>query len=56
MSSAIDAFDRLLARGTGRIAAIAQRGMPWVGRSTLAKRMFIERAMGLAGELPTAAR
>ena len=56
MSSAIDAFDRLLARGTGRIAAIAQRGMPWVGRSTLAKRMFIERAMGLAGELPAAAR
>ena len=56
MSSAIDAFDRLLARGTGRIAAIAQRGMPWVGRSTVAKRMFIERAMGLAGELPAAAR
>lgn len=56
MSSAIDAFDRLLARGTGRIAEIAQRGMPWVGRSTMAKRMFIERAMGLAGELPAAAR
>jgi hypothetical protein len=30
--------------------------MPWVGRSAMAKRMFIERAMGLAGELPTAAR
>lgn len=56
MSTAIDAFDRLLARGTGRIAEIAQRGMPWVGRSTMAKRMFIERAMGLAGELPAAAR
>jgi len=56
MSAAIDAFDRLLARGTGRIAAIAQRGMPLVGRSTLAKRMFIERAMGLTGELPSAAR
>jgi 2-octaprenylphenol hydroxylase len=56
MSGAIDAFDRLLARGTGRIAEIAQRGMPWVGRSTLAKRMFIERAMGTAGELPSAAR
>ncbi|HEY6125603.1 MAG TPA: FAD-dependent monooxygenase [Steroidobacteraceae bacterium] len=55
MSGAIDAFDRLLARGTGRIAELAQRGMPWVGRSALAKRMFIERAMGLAGELPTAA-
>lgn len=56
MSGAIDAFDRLLARGTGRVAELAQRGMPWVGRSTLAKRMFMERAMGLAGELPTAAR
>ena len=49
MSGAIDAFDRLLARGTGRVAELAQRGMPWVGRSTLAKRVFIERAMGLAG-------
>jgi hypothetical protein len=30
--------------------------MPWVGRSGAAKRAFIERAMGLAGELPAAAR
>jgi 2-octaprenylphenol hydroxylase len=56
MSGAIDAFDRLLARGTGRVAELAQRGMPWVGRSTTAKRLFLERAMGLAGELPAAAR
>jgi 2-octaprenylphenol hydroxylase len=56
MSGAIDAFDRLLARGTGRVAELAQRGMPWVGRSTMAKRLFLERAMGLAGELPAAAR
>ena len=56
MSGAIDVFDRLLARGTGRVAELAQRGMPWVGRSTMAKRVFIERAMGLAGELPAAAR
>jgi 2-polyprenylphenol 6-hydroxylase len=56
MSTAIDAFDRLLARGTGRIAELAQRGLPWVGRSGLVKRAFIERAMGLAGELPAAAR
>ena len=56
MSGAIDVFDRLLARGTGRLATFAQRGMPWVNRSTLAKRVFIERAMGLAGELPAAAR
>ncbi len=56
MSGAIDAFDRLLARGTGRVAELAQQGMPWVGRSTIAKRLFLERAMGLAGELPAAAR
>jgi len=56
MSAAIDAFDRLLARGSGRIAEFAQRGMPWVGRSGAVKRAFIERAMGLAGELPAAAR
>jgi 2-octaprenylphenol hydroxylase len=56
MSGAIDAFDRLLARGTGRVAGLAQRGMPVVNRSSLAKRVFIERAMGLAGELPAAAR
>ncbi|HEU4780595.1 MAG TPA: FAD-dependent monooxygenase [Steroidobacteraceae bacterium] len=56
MSGAIDVFDRLLARGTGRIAELAQRGMPWVGRSAMAKRVLIERAMGLAGELPAAAR
>jgi 2-polyprenylphenol 6-hydroxylase len=56
MSGAIDVFDRLLARGTGRVAELAQRGMPLVGRSTMAKRVFIERAMGLAGELPAAAR
>ena len=56
MSGAIDVFDRLLARGTGRLAELAQRGMPWVGRSTLAKRVFLERAMGTAGELPAAAR
>ena len=56
MSGAIDVFDRLLARGTGRVAEFAQRGMPWVSRSTIAKRVFIERAMGLAGELPAAAR
>jgi 2-polyprenylphenol 6-hydroxylase len=56
MSGAIDVFDRLLARGSGTIAGLAQRGMPLVNRSTLAKRVFIERAMGLAGELPSAAR
>jgi 2-octaprenylphenol hydroxylase len=56
MSTAIDTFDRLLARGSGRIAELAQRGMPWVNKSAAMKRLFIERAMGLAGELPAAAR
>src|SRR5688572_19561420 len=56
MSTAIDAFDRLLARGSGPVAELAQRGMPWVNRSAAVKRVFIERAMGLAGELPAAAR
>ena len=56
MSTAIDAFDRLLARGHGRVAELAQRGMPWVNRSAAVKRLFIERALGLAGELPAAAR
>jgi 2-polyprenylphenol 6-hydroxylase len=56
MAAAIDAFDRLLARGTGRLAELAQRGMPLVNRSGVIKRAFIERAMGLAGELPAAAR
>jgi ubiquinone biosynthesis UbiH/UbiF/VisC/COQ6 family hydroxylase len=56
MSAAIDTFDGLLARGSGKLAELAQRGMPWVNRSGLVKRLFIERAMGLAGELPAAAR
>ncbi len=56
MSGAIDVFDRLLARGSGKLAEFAQRGLPWVGKSPLVKRVFIERAMGLAGELPSAAR
>lgn len=56
MSAAIDAFDRLLARGSGRVAEVAQRGLPWVQKSALVKRAFIERAMGLVGELPMAAR
>lgn len=56
MAGAIDAFDVLLARGSGRVAAIAQRGLPMVNRRPLLKRTFIERAMGLTGELPSAAR
>jgi hypothetical protein len=30
--------------------------MPWVNKSSAVKRMLIQRAMGLAGELPSAAQ
>jgi 2-octaprenylphenol hydroxylase len=56
LSTAIDTFDRLLAHGTGPIAKLAQRGLGWVNRSQEAKRMFIRRALGIAGELPIAAQ
>jgi 2-octaprenylphenol hydroxylase len=55
MSTAIDAFDRLLAHGSGPIARVAQRGLSWVGRSQELRRLFIRRALGLSGELPQAA-
>jgi 2-polyprenyl-6-methoxyphenol hydroxylase-like FAD-dependent oxidoreductase len=56
MSTAIDAFDRLLAHGSGPLARIAQRGLGWVNRSQELKRIFIRRALGIAGELPASAR
>ena len=56
LSTAIDTFDRLLAHGTGPIAKLAQRGLGWVNRSQEAKRVFIRRALGIAGELPEAAQ
>jgi 2-octaprenylphenol hydroxylase len=56
MSTAIDAFDRLLAHGSGPIARVAQRGLSWVGRSQELRRLFIRRALGMSGELPQAAR
>ena len=43
MSGAIDAFDRLLARGTGRIAELAQRGMP-LGRPFRPGKTDVHRA------------
>jgi 2-octaprenylphenol hydroxylase len=56
LSTAIDTFDRLLAHGTGPVAKLAQRGLGWVNRSAEAKRVFIRRALGTAGELPAVAR
>lgn len=56
MSAAFDAFNAFLSTGQGKAARLAARGLGWVDRSTLLKRLFIERAMGVAGELPTTAQ
>jgi 2-octaprenylphenol hydroxylase len=56
MRVAIDAFDRLLAHGTGPLAQVAQRGLGWVNQSSEVKRFFMSRALGLSGELPRVAR
>jgi 2-octaprenylphenol hydroxylase len=56
MSTAIEAFDRLLAHGSGPVARVAQRGLSWVNRSQELRRFFIRRALGMSGELPQAAR
>ncbi|HEY7996571.1 MAG TPA: FAD-dependent monooxygenase [Steroidobacteraceae bacterium] len=56
MAAAIDAFDRLLAHGTGPVARVAQAGLSLVNRSQELRRFFIRRALGVTGELPQAAR
>jgi 2-polyprenylphenol 6-hydroxylase len=56
MSAAITAFDRFLAHGTGPFSRLAQRGLGWVNRSPEIKRLFVSRALGVAGELPRTAR
>jgi 2-octaprenylphenol hydroxylase len=56
MSTAISAFDRFLAHGSGPVSRLAQRGLGWVNRSQEVKRFFVSRALGVAGELPRAAR
>jgi 2-octaprenylphenol hydroxylase len=56
MSTAIEAFDRLLAHGQGPVARLAQHGLAWVNRSQELRRFFIRRALGMSGELPRAAR
>jgi 2-octaprenylphenol hydroxylase len=55
MATAIDAFDRYLAHGSGPLAQLAQRALTWVNRSQELKRLFIRRALGMSGELPRAA-
>ncbi len=56
MSTAILAFDRFLAHGSGPLSRLAQRGLGWVNRAPQIKRLFVSRALGLAGELPRIAR
>lgn len=56
ISTAIDAFDRLLSHGSGPVSRLAQQGLSWVNRSQEVKRFFIRRALGVSGELPRAAR
>jgi 2-octaprenylphenol hydroxylase len=56
MSTAISAFDRFLAHGSGPISRLAQRGLGLVNRSQEVKRFFVSRALGVTGELPRAAR
>jgi 2-octaprenylphenol hydroxylase len=56
MAASIDAFDRLLAHGSGPLARLAQHGLAWVNRSQELRRFFIRRALGVSGELPQLAR
>jgi 2-octaprenylphenol hydroxylase len=56
MATAIDAFDRYLAHGRGPASLLARTGLGLVNRSPEVKRVFIQRALGLAGELPQVAR
>lgn len=56
MSAAIDAFDRLLAHGSGPLSRLAQAGLPLVNRTPQLRRLFIRRALGTSGELPRVAR
>jgi len=55
-SAAMDGINRFLSFGRGRVSRLAQRGLGWVDGSAIAKRLLIERAMGLSGDTPTLAR
>jgi hypothetical protein len=56
MGRAFDLMNRFLAFGRDTTGGLAQRGLGWVDRSELLKRLFMERALGLAGDLPRIAR
>ncbi len=56
MSRAMSGFNDFLAMGQGPAAQIARRGMGMVNRMGPVKRVLAERALGISGELPAAAR
>jgi 2-octaprenylphenol hydroxylase len=56
MATAMDAFNRFLAFGRDPVSRLAQRGLGWVDRSSMLRRFFVERALGVAGDLPDVAR
>ena len=56
MSAAMSGFNDFLALGQGPVAQVARRGMGVVNRLAPVKRLFAERALGVGGDLPMAAR
>ncbi|MSR00968.1 MAG: hypothetical protein EXR88_06180 [Gammaproteobacteria bacterium] len=56
MSGALDILNRFLAFGSDSLGFWAQYFLGVVGRNALLRRPFVERALGLAGELPTIAK
>ena len=51
MEFSIDAFNRVLAQGTGPVSALARRALALTNRSALLKRFFIGRALGQPPDL-----
>ncbi len=56
MSTALDLFNRFLAFGRDPAGRLAQRTLGWVDAATPLKRLLVERALGLDGDLPAVAR
>lgn len=56
MGRVFDLMNRFLAFGRDPVGDVAQRALGWVDRSGPLKRLFVERAMGVGGDLPEAAR
>jgi 2-octaprenylphenol hydroxylase len=56
MSRAMSGFNDFLAMGQGPASQFARRGMAMVNGAGFVKRLLVERALGVGGELPAAAR